>query len=175
MKKATLNLSAIIVILTVALTTGHTNTSGIYIDGDALKMFNPLDTLPDAGFGEPIEVTREPEKGFDPFNQENQQSKVIQEQSVPLDTSYFQLAKIPKSYTGFKIEIMNSAEPLPKEHDIFYQHGNLTMEKISDTKYSYTLGEFKDNETAILFLQDFLIQRYPKAQVIEYVEGERLF
>ena len=97
MKKATLNLSAIIVILTLALTIGHANTSCIYIDGDALKMFNALDTLPDAGFGEPIEVTREPEKGFDPFNQENQQSRVIQEQRVPVDTSYFQLAKIPKT------------------------------------------------------------------------------
>lgn len=174
MKKATIKLSAIIVILAVASTIGQANTTCCCID-DALQVLNPLDTLPDDGFGEPIEVTQEPEKGFDPFNQENQQSRVITEQIVPVDTSYFQLAKIPKSFTGFRIEIMNSPEPLPKEHDIFYQHGKLTMEKISDTKYSYTLGEFKDNETAILFLQDFLSQRYPKAQVIEYAEGERLY
>jgi hypothetical protein len=174
MKKATLNLSTIILILGLGLTNGYADIHVLYMD-DVFPMHNPMDTLPDTGFGEPLEASQEPAANFDPFKQKNQRPRVLQEQMVPVDTSFFQLAKIPKSFTGFKIELMNSQEPLPKEHDIFFRHGNLSMEKISDTKYSYTLGTFHDNETALLFMQDFLIQLYPKAQVIEYADGERLY
>jgi len=135
-----------------------------------------LDTLPDEGFGEPVEISRESNQQPNPFGEKGvEASKVITEQSITVDTTYVQVAEIPKTYTGFKIEILNTAEPLPAEHDIFFHHGNLTMEEVGKKEYSYTLGAFGSRDEATVFMQDFLLQRYPEAKVVEYEEGERLY
>lgn len=135
-----------------------------------------LDTLPDEGFGEPIEVTRESSQARSPFREKKvEPSKVIREQSITVDTSYVQVADIPKSYTGFKIEILNTEEPLPAAHDIFFHHGNLSLEELGKKEFSYTLGSFTSRDEAMVFMQDFLLKRYPEAKVVEYEAGERLY
>ena len=174
MKKTTCSnnlLIAMIAILGIACLPSTTKAKNSMFN----KTLEVRDTLPDAGFGEPVEISRERSPIKDPFASENKPSKVIQVSSIEVDTSYRQLAKIPKGFTGYKIEIQNVEKPLPSDHDIFFQHGNLAMEKVSETEYSYTLGTFNDMDTASIFMQDFLLQRYPNARVIEYQEGERLY
>jgi hypothetical protein len=134
------------------------------------------DTLPDAGFGEPMEVSRESGQEANPFAPKAEEaSKVIPIESLTVDSTYIKLNEIPKSYSGFKIEIFKSTEPLPADHDIFFQHGNVSVEEVRKNEYSYTLGDFDEQEDASIFMQDFLLQRYPDARVIEYEEGKRLF
>lgn len=132
-----------------------------------------LDTLPDEGFGEPLDVSREPIDDRSPFHFEPAPSKIITETSIAVDTTYQQLVRLPKDYSGYKIEVMRTTQPLPSDHELFFQHGRLSMEKLSETNYSYTLGHFTNEGDAQLFLEDFMQQRYPTARVIGYEGGER--
>lgn len=167
MRKTTLKLIAILVILGVVFC-----SSPLFAANEL--HYTVLDTIPDAGFGEPIEVSREAVNRDNPFSDKGQVSKVIPLESVPLDSTFIQLMDIPKNYSGFKIEILTTDEPLPSNHDIFYQHGKICLEKMGNNKYAYTLGRFDNADDATIFLQDFLEQRYPKAKVVEYEKGERI-
>ncbi len=110
-----------------------------------------------------------------PFSgQEEEPSKIIPEVPVEVDTSFSQVQKIPEEYSGFKIEIMTAGEPLPSSHDIFFQHGNLAVDRLRNGTYSYVLGDFQSLDEANAFLLDFLIGRYPEAKVVEYESGGRL-
>ncbi len=94
---------------------------------------------------------------------------------IEVDTSFSQVHKIPKEYSGFKIEIKRTPEPLPSNHDIFFQHGKLVEDRLQNGTYSYLLGNFQTADEASVFLQDFLIKRYPNAKVVEYESGKRLY
>ncbi|MCO6492535.1 MAG: hypothetical protein J5I98_29225 [Phaeodactylibacter sp.] len=112
----------------------------------------------------------------DPFaDKEEAPPKVIQPQKVGTDDFKPRLYKIPESYSGFRIEIKRVDKPLAASHDIFFQHGKVFAEKLKDGTFSYLLGDFSDAEEANKFLGDFLKQRYPKARVVEYEAGERLY
>jgi hypothetical protein len=167
MRKTTLKLNAIIAIL------------GVVFCSSPLLAINPdlhtvIDTIPDAGFGEPIEVSREAVNIDNPFSDKVETSKVIPLESIQIDSTFIQLMDIPKNYSGYKIEILTTDEPLPSDHDIFYQHGKICLEKMPNNKYSYTLGRFESMDDATVFLQDFLVQRYPNAQIVSYENGERI-
>ncbi|MCB0593410.1 MAG: hypothetical protein H6557_29030 [Lewinellaceae bacterium] len=111
----------------------------------------------------------------DPFsNQEDKPSKVIQPTKVDVGDFKPRLHKIPQDYSGFKIEIKKVAKPLSGKNDIFYQHGKLFAEKLSDGSISYMLGDYPTADEAGAFLESFLSKRYPEARVVEYEEGSRL-
>ena len=80
---------------------------------------------------------------------------------------------MPSDFTGYKIEIKNTAKPLSASNDIFFQHGKLYAEKMEDGSISYLLGDFDNAEAAGSFMSDFLARRYPDAKVIEYNNGNR--
>jgi hypothetical protein len=134
------------------------------------------DTLPDESFDEPFEKTSPASDRRNPLLvQEADSSKVIPIVSLPVDTTAVQLKAIPKDYTGFKIELMSAQTELPPGHDLFFQHGNLSMEMLSDSTYSYTLGQFQERPKAERFMYNLLIDRYPDARVVEYEKGERSY
>ncbi len=132
------------------------------------------DTIPEE-FDQPLGAPRFTPYDPSPFPEEEASRKVIPEAAIEVDTAFTQVREIEKDYTGFKIEITSSEEPLPDSHDIFFQHGNLSMQMLPDSTYSYLLGDFEKVDQASIFMQDFLLQRYPKAQVVEFNAGERIY
>jgi hypothetical protein len=134
-----------------------------------------VDTLPDESFDEPFEAAASKPERESLFAQEADSSKVIPLVSLAVDSTFLQLKEIPEDYNGFKIELMTVQQELPPEHDLFFQHGNLSMEMLPDSTYSYTLGQFQERPKAERFLYDLLIDRYPDARVVKYEEGERTY
>lgn len=137
--------------------------------------FHPADTIPvGEDFDAPLSGARFTPYDSNPFDGKSSSPKVIPIIPIEVDNSYSQVQKIPQDFTGFRIEIMAVEEPLPDSHDIFFQHGNLTVEKLNEKAYSYTLGNFSNAAEATDFMANFLQQRYPKARVVEYEQGKRI-
>ncbi|NRA47770.1 MAG: hypothetical protein HRU12_01440 [Phaeodactylibacter sp.] len=98
---------------------------------------------------------------------------VIPIETIETDTTYRNLLEVPKSYSGYKIELMSTSIPLPVEHDLFFQHGKITLEKLGENQCSYLIGHFESEEKAESFRSSFLEGRYPDSIVVEYLEGKR--
>jgi len=109
----------------------------------------------------------------DPFSNTNSSGAIIGETRINTERENSAVA-IPNDYTGFKIEIWKSAKPLTPDHRIFTQHGNIAMDVVKVTKFSYMLGDFKLFEDADSYMRKSLLLTYPEAKVIQYKEGERL-
>ncbi|HMQ48163.1 MAG TPA: hypothetical protein PKA00_12285 [Saprospiraceae bacterium] len=82
-------------------------------------------------------------------------------------------SKLPKDFDGFKVEILASPEALPEDHAIYFQHGNILVEKLANGQFSYLIGDFESLAETEAFIAQFLIEKYPKARPIEYEAGER--
>ena len=148
----------------------------IRIPADNSKALAFLDTLPDESFDEPFDIKPRENARVDLFAGREDSSRVIQLVSIAIDSTFVKLNKIPKDYNGYKIELMAVSTELPPEHDLFFQHGNLSMELVlPDSIYSYTLGQFEERPKAEEFLYDLLIHRYPDARVVEYEDGQRTY
>ena len=111
--------------------------------------------------------------GTDPFSNSAGNGSIIGEVRINTDKDY-DMVPIPNDYTGFKIEIWKSAKPLTIDHRIFSQHGNIAMDVVKVTKFSYMLGNFKLFENADSYMRKSLLISYPEAKVIQYKDGKRL-
>jgi len=109
----------------------------------------------------------------DPFNNKQNNGAIIGETRINTEVENSTVA-VPSDYTGFKIEIWKSAKPLTPTHRIFTQHGNIAMDVVKVTKFSYMLGNFKLFEDADDYMRKNLLVNYPAAKVIQYKEGKRL-
>ena len=94
----------------------------------------------------------------------------------PIKTAFYNRApkKLPKDYTGYKIQIARSVSELPISHKIFSRHGNLVIEETKRGDYAYLLGDFKDKALAEDFMNNVLSSRYADARVVTYVDGRRV-
>lgn len=144
-------------------------------DHSTVSSYTVLDTLPDESFDEPFEPRSSASRRQLAPKNEVDSSKVIPIVSLAVDSTFMQLKKIPKDYNGFKIELMTVPTELPAGHDLFFQHGNISVEMLPDSTYSYTLGQFEARPKAERFLYDLLIDRYPDARVVEYLKGKRTY
>lgn len=81
---------------------------------------------------------------------------------------------VPKEYMGYRIEIMVADSLLLKEDDLFFKHGNVMVEPLSNSQFSYTVGDFQEADNATSFMQQFILPKYKDAQVIHYKNGKRL-
>lgn len=86
----------------------------------------------------------------------------------------FHDAEIITHESGFYIQLIESAEILDKEHDIYQEFGNLRIKATIDGKFCYLIGSFKSKETSNDFLNNIILPRYPKAKVAEFKDGEKL-
>ncbi|MCP3930516.1 MAG: OmpA family protein [Bacteroidetes bacterium] len=133
-----------------------------------------------------IEVEKKSEnENFDEIFEPSKHQKILKETSIPdtkeqageLEISVEQspnLSDLPSDFTGYKVEIITVAEKLKPDHKIFTQHGNIIIENKNNGEFSYLLGSFIERGKAQNFLNDLLIQRYPRAKVVQYVKGERV-
>jgi hypothetical protein len=135
------------------------------------------DTIPlSERFDEPLSgAVRQDEARQPAFQQRNADRKVIPIETIETDTAYRNLQEIPEGYTGFKIELMATAMPLPPDHDLFFQHGNITLEELGEDEFSYLIGHFEEQAKAEMFRASFLEGRYPDSKVVGYIEGQRQF
>lgn len=77
------------------------------------------------------------------------------------------------TYTGFRIEIMVADTLLPDSSDLFFRHGNIVVEPLTGNRFAYTIGDFKDEETATGFFNQFVLPNYGKARIVRYQSGKR--
>jgi hypothetical protein len=133
------------------------------------------DTIPPSErFDEPLSGSGVQEKSQRSlFSQPASDRKVIPVRTIETDTTFRSLHKIPEGYTGFKIELMSTSIPLPADHDLFFQHGNIALEEISEDQFAYLIGHFEAAEKAESFRSAFLEGRYPESKVVGYIEGQR--
>lgn len=82
--------------------------------------------------------------------------------------------EIPKEYNGFRIEIMVTDSLIKADDDLFFKHGNIMLEPLSDSRFSYTVGDFTDADAASNFMQQFILPKYKEARIVQYKEGKRL-
>ncbi|KGE86153.1 MULTISPECIES: hypothetical protein [Phaeodactylibacter] len=136
-----------------------------------------VDTIPlSERFDEPLSgAVRQNEDRQPAFQQRANDRKVIPIETIETDTAYRNLQEIPEGYNGFKIEIMSTAMPLPPDHDLFFQHGNITLEELGEGEFSYLIGHFEEQAKAESFRAAFLEGRYPASKVVGYIEGQRQF
>jgi len=80
---------------------------------------------------------------------------------------------IPNDYTGYKIEFLTALSELPTTHEVFNRHGNITVEQQSNGIYSYMLGDYSDIQMAESFLKEYLVEKYPMANLVFYDNGKR--
>lgn len=122
---------------------------------------------------EPVEF-EEKEVDFDGSETGASTSQVFGE--FPLDVK--PVAKgpklLPKGYTGYRVEFFNSSYELPRSHEIFSNHGNITMEQKKDGNFGYLLGDFNEWRDANRFLSTIISNRYSGASVVRYKKGNRI-
>lgn len=129
----------------------------------------------------PTEITIETKKeeiipstsNIDPFSPSSGNGAIIGETRINTEVENTTVP-IPSDYSGFKVEIWKSAKPLTSEHRIFTQHGNIALDIVKVTKFSYMLGNFKLYEDADDYMRKNLLVSYPEAKVIQYKDGKRL-
>ena len=127
-------------------------------------------------FGVPFEQRSKIPKKKVKLNEvpESFEKKYEPEKEVKVVNLSAEILQIPDEYSGYSVEIKRTATPLEITDPIFTQHGNIILHQVSDTKFSYMLGDFSKEEAATDFLENILLSRYPDAKVITYKNGIRL-
>lgn len=101
------------------------------------------------------------------------------EKSGTLKTDWEDVARMAKpmqnNYTGYKVELLGSYEPLKASHAIYSQFGKVELEKTIEGAFSfyYLIGDFKDEAAAEKFMNQVIINRFPGARVVRYKKGQR--
>ncbi len=107
-------------------------------------------------------------------NKTKSDSKIIEEQKVATNTASLKLKSIPRNFNGYSVEVMATLSKLPNSHSLFTEYGNLILEQTKDGKYAYLLGEFSEEKDAKSFLGNIVLPRYPKATIVQYLNGRRV-
>ncbi len=102
------------------------------------------------------------------------ESKIIEEQKVATNAVSLKLKPIATNFKGYSVEIVSAASKLPNSHALFTQYGNLLLEETKDGKFAYLIGEFDSKKDANAFLNNIILPRYPKANIVEYMNGRRV-
>ena len=139
---------------TVLPTASSSHNSGKIISGKDLEVLVQVETV---GSG----------------NEKSNGKKIIAKENV-VATPVIRLKKVPQNYTGFRVQVLISNSELPHSHQLFSQHGNLTLEATKNGAYAYLIGDFADRKDAKSFLKNIIASRYPNAKVIDYLKGKRV-
>lgn len=102
-------------------------------------------------------------------NKIKEEQKENENKAIPLN-----LKSIATNFDGYSVEIISSISKLPNSHALFTQYGNLFLEERKDGKFAYLIGEFGSEKEANLFLQNIISPKYPKANIVQYLNGRRV-
>lgn len=150
-----------------------------------------------------IEVVEENEEFDRPFGQSGVSTKVIKQRKRPILSSYdtekgtvnMEKANIPKiipvepvassdqlppvaevreDYSGFKIELMTTDTELQPDHELFFKHGNVQLQRKGTGTFSYLMGAYSSEWEAQRFYDEYLADQYPEGKVVEFQKGQRI-
>lgn len=85
-----------------------------------------------------------------------------------------QLANKFGEYTGYKIVIQFSKDPISQDHEIFKRHNDISEYKTKSGTMLYMIGDYKDLNEAEDFLNKTVLLMYPGAYVVQFEKGKRL-
>ena len=77
-------------------------------------------------------------------------------------------------YTGYKVVIQFSKDPISTDHEIYKKHENLVEYKASSGSMLYMIGDFKTQDEADDFVSKTASLMYPGAYVVQFENGRRL-
>ena len=100
-------------------------------------------------------------------------TKMVQDNKVTTFNSPL-LKDLPNNYSGYRVQLILANSKLPGSHQIFSQHGDLTLEETKDGTFAYLLGDFIDVTDAEGFLKHIVQPRYPDAKIVQYLDGKRV-
>lgn len=107
---------------------------------------------------------------------------VIEDESLPDEileigkrntVSSMEMLRIPADYNGFMIEIYRSAVQLGSGHYVRQSFPDLYLEQTNPNSFSYLIGDFESIEDALIYFEDELEERFPRAKILEYKYGKR--
>ena len=107
-------------------------------------------------------------------NEKKPESKIIENQKVATNAVSLKLRSVASNFNGYSVEMVSAISKLPNSHALFTQYGNLILEETKDGKYAYLIGEFGSKKEANAFLQNIVLPRYPKANIVQYMNGRRV-
>jgi outer membrane protein OmpA-like peptidoglycan-associated protein len=130
-------------------------------------------------YGEPLGRARKVVSGSDiegmmHGKEKKPERKIIEEQKVHADAVSLKLKSVAPDFKGYSVEIVSAISKLPNSHALFTQYGNLTLEETKDGKFAYLIGEFEEEKDAKILLKSIVLPRYPKATIIQYLNGRRV-
>lgn len=106
-----------------------------------------------------------------------------QQKKAPLAATKKNIAKnygqsykrVPGSFTGYAIELLITNRPLARQDDMFRQFGKVYYDKLSNGEYSYCIlaNDFSSEASLEKYVENMVIHRAPKAQVVTYKTGKR--
>lgn len=106
-----------------------------------------------------------------PKNEVKKDTKILKEQKIN-----HQAAKrnfdIPADYNGYRIEIFKTEKALANTHEIFSRFDIIGIET-NKKGWHYLVGDFKSSADADVFYKQTVSKWYPKAKIINYVNGVR--
>jgi outer membrane protein OmpA-like peptidoglycan-associated protein len=79
---------------------------------------------------------------------------------------------IPADCNGFKIELLQTEQPLLSDNVLFTQYKSVYREQLDTQQYAYLIGEYRSLGSAE-GLRSRLTTTYPTAKIITYVNGKR--
>ncbi len=77
-------------------------------------------------------------------------------------------------YTGYKVVIQSSKDPISTDHEIFKEHEDLLEYKASSGSMLYMIGNFKTQNEADEFVSRTTSRKYPGSYVVQFENGRRL-
>ena len=88
------------------------------------------------------------------------------------------LTGVDKAFTGYKIEVFASKEPLATDDPdlkmiAFDVMSNIQIDKLKNGQFSYMVGTFLNWGETERYLEK-IQSRYPKAQIVDYYNGKRV-
>jgi outer membrane protein OmpA-like peptidoglycan-associated protein len=79
---------------------------------------------------------------------------------------------IERSYSGYKVQLLEQKGQLSTDQFIFYEFDNVTIDLLSDNRFVFLVGNYETENEAQAALQN-LKRTYPEARIVRYEAGLR--
>jgi hypothetical protein len=78
------------------------------------------------------------------------------------------------NFTGYRVELLQSAMRLPPGHEIFARLPHLLEEYLPQGRFGYLVGDFPDLEIASWLIDNVIRKDFPDATLVQYANGLRV-
>jgi len=86
--------------------------------------------------------------------------------------NYREIKELPKFYSGFVVEIIQSNEPISSNSPVFNRFGKIYVDKSENFSY-LILTEFESENSAKKYYQQIILPNTSTARLFRYKDGDR--